>query len=82
MNDPGRYAESQRDGIDIVVQRVRVQAMEDCPPNVAWAPWMDRCVAETVTRLWQQPIHTYLPLLALREVRCCIRAGTCDCGEC
>ena len=43
---------------------------------------LDDCVREAVSRVWDSAVPTFVPLLALRHVRCCIRAGTCDCGDC
>jgi hypothetical protein len=39
---------------------------------------LDRCVEEAVAGLAGSRVTTYVPLLALRRVRGCIRAGTCD----
>ncbi|MGI8975110.1 MAG: three-helix bundle dimerization domain-containing protein [Thermomicrobiales bacterium] len=49
---------------------------------MAGAPWIDRCVDDVVTELWENPVKSFVPLLAMRHVRCCIQAGSCDCGEC
>lgn len=65
-----------------VIQSVRREAAKECPPELAGAPWIDRCVDDVVTELWENPVKSFVPLLAMRHVRCCIQAGSCDCGEC
>jgi hypothetical protein len=42
---------------------------------------LDHCVREAVESLRDSHLTTFVPLLALRRVRACIRAGTCDCDE-
>ena len=42
---------------------------------------LDRCVREAVDRYRGSQVTTFVPLLALRRVRSCIRAGTCDCDD-
>ena len=64
-----------------VVALVTREAAEECrddrlPPLV-----LDSCVREAVESLRGSHITTFVPLLALRRVRACIRAGTCDCDE-
>ena len=45
-------------------------------------PWCSiSCVREAVESLRGSRVTTFVPLLALRRVRACIRAGTCDCDE-
>lgn len=70
------------DSREAVIRLIRREAAEECPPEMPWAPWLDRCVDDAVNQLWDSPIKTFVPLLAWRHVRCCIRAGSCDCGEC
>lgn len=66
-----------------VIDRVRREAREECEPgSCAVAAVLDACVESAVLALWGSRIKVFVPLLALRQVRCCIRAGTCDCGEC
>ncbi len=66
-----------------VVNRVTREAAEECEVgSCAIAPVLDDCVAAAVQAVWESRIKAFVPLLALRHVRCCIRAGTCDCGEC
>ncbi len=64
------------------VELVRREALEECPPDHRLAMELDACVEDAVRNLWDSRIKTYVPLLALRQVRCCLRAGSCDCGEC
>jgi hypothetical protein len=62
-----------------IVARVLREAREECPPErCPIAPMLDRCVEEAVAGLGGSRVTTYVPLLALRRVRGCIRAGTCD----
>jgi hypothetical protein len=66
---------------DSIVALVTREAAEECrddrlPPLV-----LDHCVRESVASLRGSRITTFVPLLALRRVRACIRAGTCDCDE-
>lgn len=66
-----------------VINRVKREAAEECETgSCAVAPVLDDCVAAAVRALWGSRVKAFVPLLALRHVRCCIRAGTCDCGEC
>ena len=69
-NDPERVA-----------ALVKREAAEECgdhrlPPQI-----LDHCVHEAVDSLRDSRLTTFVPLLALRRVRACIRAGTCDCDE-
>jgi hypothetical protein len=65
-----------------IVARVLREASEECPPGgCPIAPMLDRCVEEAVAGLAGSRVTTYVPLLALRRVRSCIRAGTCDTDE-
>jgi hypothetical protein len=64
-----------------VVALVTREAAEECqddrlPPQV-----LDHCVREAVESLRGSHVTKFVPLLALRRVRACIRAGTCDCDE-
>lgn len=43
---------------------------------------LEGCVVEAVAALRNSRVTAFVPLLALRRVRCCIRAGTCDRGPC
>jgi hypothetical protein len=64
-----------------VAALVKREAAEECrdgrlPPRI-----LDHCVHEAVDSLRDSRLTTFVPLLALRRVRACIRAGTCDCDE-
>jgi hypothetical protein len=65
-----------------VVSLVLREAAEECPPDHRLAAELDACVHQTVADLWPSRIKIYVPLLALRRVRCCLRTGSCDCEEC
>ncbi len=66
---------------EVVVGLVRREAAEECSAGHLPPPELDRCVREAVGELWGSRISTFVPLLALRRVRCCIRAGTCECDD-
>ena len=71
------------DDVESVVALVVREAREECAPDGCLVyPVLDACARDAVADLWDSPIKTFVPLLALRRVRCCIRAGTCDCGVC
>jgi hypothetical protein len=40
-------------------------------------PVLDRCVSDAVEARWSNPVKTFVPLLAFREVQECIRLGYC-----
>lgn len=65
-----------------LVQYVTRIAASERSPDRPWEPWMDTCVDEVVASFSESRLKTYVPLLALRHVRCCLRAGSCNCGEC
>lgn len=60
---------------------MRRRAAEECPDGQLSVEALDRCVADTVVELWESEVRTFVSLLALRRVRCCIRAGTCACDD-
>ena len=67
---------------EAVVALVWRAAAEECPPGVCpVAPVLDRCVRESVAAFGASRVRTFVPLPALRRVRSCIRAGTCDTEE-
>lgn len=67
---------------EAIVALVRRQAAEECADgSCPIAPVLDRCVRDAVAELWGSRIHAYVPLLALRNVRTCIRAGVCEVME-
>ena len=62
-----------------VVALVSREATEECRDDRLPPLALDSCVREAVESLRGSRITTFVPLLALRRVRACIRAGTCDC---
>ena len=80
MENPYAWVPTDISGI---VRLVKREAAEECSVDSCLvASVLDQCVEEAVIDLWDSRVKTYVPLLALRRVRCCIRAGSCDCGEC
>jgi hypothetical protein len=78
-----RKTSETSDDFEHIVALVRREAEEECAPGACLvAPVLDRCVRESVSAFEASRIRSYVPLLALRRVRCCIRAGRCDCGDC
>lgn len=66
-----------------VVALVKREAAEECAPGACLIhSVLDACARDAVSELWDSRIKSFVPLLALRHVRCCIRAGRCDCGDC
>ena len=63
-----------------MIDRVRGTALTEL--DGATFPELDDCITETVTTLAKGNVAGFVPLLAIRHVRCCIRAGSCDCGVC
>jgi hypothetical protein len=63
------------------VALVTREAAEECQDDRLPPLVLDHCVRESVASLRGSRITTFVPLLALRRVRACIRAGTCDCDE-
>lgn len=68
------------EAVQRMIDRVRQTALSEL--DGASFPELDACVAETVTSLSAGHVGGFVPLLAIRHVRCCIRARTCDCGDC
>ena len=66
---------------DSVVALVTREAREECGEDQFPPLSLDSCVSEAVQSLHGSRLTTFVPLLALRRVRSCIRAGTCDCDE-
>jgi hypothetical protein len=67
---------------EAIVKLVKREAAEECQPgHCPVAPVLDRCVRDAVDELWDSRIRTFVPLLALRHVRSCIRSGACDSRE-
>lgn len=65
-----------------VVALVTREAREECAPGACLVhPVLDACARDAVAKLWDSPIKTFVPLLALRQVRGCIRAGACPVAD-
>lgn len=77
-----QHAADSRD-FDAIVALVMRSAREECGPDgCPIHSALNACAREAVGLVWGSPVPSFVPLLALRHVRCCIRAGTCDCGDC
>ena len=64
--------------VETIVALVTREAREECAPGACLIrPVLDECARDAVADLWDSRIKTFVPLLALRRVRCCIRAGSC-----
>lgn len=61
------------------IDRVTRQIADECSGDCCdLAPSLAMCVRDVVTARWEASrIKTYIPLLALDEVRGCIRTGRC-----
>ncbi len=72
------------DDVEDIIALVRREATEECAPGACLVhSVLGTCARDAVSALWwESRIKTFVPLLALRQVRCCIRAGRCDCGDC
>ena len=66
---------------EAIVALVRREAAEECLDDQLSPPELDRCVRDAVEGLWDSRSKTFVPLLALRRVRCCVRARTCECDD-
>jgi len=62
--------------IELMVQR---EARDRCPVGCcSLSVALEPCVYDIVSNLWQSSrITAFIPVLALRQVGDCIRAGTC-----
>ena len=70
------------DGFERIVALVKREAAEECEPDACLIlPVLDVCTRDAVSALWDSRIKTFVPLLALRRVRCSIRTGSCDGDE-
>lgn len=64
-----------REAIDRVTRQIADECSGDC---CDLAPSLATCVRDVVTSRWEASrIKTYVPLLALDDVRECIRTGVC-----
>jgi hypothetical protein len=77
---PGRDALNDgdlelRDAIDRVTRQIADECSGDC---YDLAPSLARCVRDVVRSRWRASrVKTYVPLLALDDVRACIQTGAC-----
>ncbi len=63
------------DAIDRVTRQIADECSGDC---CDLAPSLALCVRDVVTSRWEASrVKTYVPLLALDDVRACIRSGVC-----
>jgi hypothetical protein len=78
----GMYLAEVPADVEAIVALVRREAAEECAAGACpVAPVLDRCVRDAVAELADSRIQTFVPLLALRRVRDCIRAGSRGGGE-
>jgi hypothetical protein len=78
MDNPFAQVPGDRESMVVLVLR---EASEEWQAARLPPPDLDACVREAVETLWESEVRTFVPLLALRRVRACIRAGTCDSDE-
>jgi hypothetical protein len=64
-----------------VVALVKREAEEEWQDARLSPRGLDSCAREAVESMRESQVATFVPLLALRRVRACIRAGTCDCDD-
>lgn len=63
---------------ETVIARVVRAAREECLEETCLVhPVLERCAADAVRGYWDSRIKAFVPLLALRQVRDCIRVGRC-----
>lgn len=75
LNDRGTFQQ-----IELMVQR---EARDRCPVGCcSLSVSLEPCVHDIVSDLWQSSrITAFIPVIALRQIGDCIRAGTCDPGD-
>jgi hypothetical protein len=81
MTSPSGYFASVPHDRESIVALVKREAEEECRDWQLSPLVLDACVREAVETLQGGRLPTFVPLLALRRVRACIRAGTCDCDD-
>lgn len=60
------------------IAMVRRAALEECSGETCLiGPVLQQCVARAVERYRESRVTAFVPLLALRQVRECIRLGAC-----
>jgi hypothetical protein len=68
--------------IEDVAHRVHLAISEHCTGDCRTIfASLDACARDAVAALWASPVKTYVPLLAYRQVRECIRQGSCPSGH-
>lgn len=74
LNDRGAFQQ-----IELMVQR---EARDRCPVGCcSLSAALEPCVHHIVSDLWRSSrITAFIPVIALRQVSDCIRAGTCEPG--
>lgn len=80
MFDMTRHDVWPSDVTQRTIDRVRATAIAEL--DGATFPDLDHCVIDVVTSLSRGTVTGFVPLLAIRHVRCCIQVGSCDCGAC
>lgn len=78
MDNPFAQVPKDRESIIALVLR---EATEEWQEARRLPPELDACTREAIETLWESHVKTFVPLLALRRVRSCLRAGTCDCDD-
>ena len=64
--------------INAIIGLVGQQAREECSDHACQIlPVLDECISNSVMALRHSRVTRFVPLLALRTVRDCIRAGHC-----
>ncbi|MGD9711139.1 MAG: hypothetical protein AB7V46_03625 [Thermomicrobiales bacterium] len=72
------FGDRARD-IQSTVALVVREATEECDSAACPVHFvLEHCAQQAVERLWGSRIKTFVPLLALRDVRGCIQTGSCD----
>lgn len=67
----------------VIADSVYREAREECPTDsCAFAPMLQTCVTQAVEEFADVRVTAHVQILVRRRVRCCIQAGTCDCGPC
>ena len=62
---------------ELIIELVRRVGREECAADHPLSEGLEECVRESVHALAASQIKTFVPLLALRRVRACLRAGHC-----
>jgi hypothetical protein len=75
------YFTAQPNDQESTIALVTREAKEECRDDQLPPLVLDSCVREAIASLCGSRVTTFVPLLALRRVRACIRAGTCDCDD-